>query len=239
MIRLNKYIADAGVCTRRKADELIKAGRIKVNDIVVTTLGIKVQKGDRVEYKGKILSCIKKHYILLNKPKGFPVISVDPDNKKTAINLVKSASEEPLFPVGELDDNTSGLLFFSNDMELIKRMSNPEKAIKEKYILQLDNELGPELLEQLQKGIKLKEGVLSFDKAHFGDKGENKKKLIIATSFGTKTIIYKLIEHLGYKVTSLDRVEFSALKKGPLTRGKWRVLTPKEIGYLKMIKGSS
>ena len=239
MIRLNKYIADAGVCTRREADKLIESGKIKVNNVVTTTLGVKVQKNDKVEYQGKLLVSKKFQYVLFNKPKGIHSFLDDPHIKKTMRSLISRFNEGQLMPVRELDAETCGLLLLTDDKELIKRMSSSEIRISEKYILEVHKEVFSETLEKLKNGIQLKEGVFRFDKAHYGDKGKNKKKLIVTISCGTRDVVKTLIEHLGYKVMALDRVEFSALKKGPLSRGKCRLLTAKEVGFLKMIKGSS
>ena len=239
MIRLNKYIANAGVCNRREADKLILSGKIMVNGQVVTILGTKVNVEDKVEYNGKLLTNKKFQYILLNKPKGFYTSLDGPVNNKTPLNLIGNSIQEQLFPVGELDVETMGLLLITNDIELAKRVSDSEQKINEKYILHLDKEMDSETLELLKKGIKLKERVYCFDKVHYGDKGENKKKLIVTISHRTKNIISRLIEHLGYKVITLDRIEFHTLKKGSLSRGKWRLLTAKEIGFFKMIKDSS
>jgi 23S rRNA pseudouridine2605 synthase len=230
-IRLNRFIANAGVCSRRDADELIKAGKIKVNGTVVTELGTKVKRTDKVEYKGKSLRAEKLQYVLLNKPKDYITTMDDPQNRKTVMKLVGNACPERIFPVGRLDRQTTGLLLFTNDGELAKKLTHPSFKIKKIYQVELNKPIEKEDFEKILKGVKLDDGVAYVDElALIGESGST---LGIEIHIGKNRIVRRIFESLGYDVIKLDRVMFGTLTKKDLSRGKWRHLGPKEIMNLK------
>ncbi|WP_017730174.1 pseudouridine synthase [Nafulsella turpanensis] len=233
-IRLNKYIADAGVCSRREADKLIEAGEVKVNGQVVTELGTKVSRKDVVTYNGKKLSAEKLVYVLLNKPKDFITTMDDPDERKTVMQLVNNAGHERIYPVGRLDRNTTGLLLLTNDGELTKRLSHPSHMVKKIYQVDLNKPLEEEDFEKIQAGLQLEDGeakvdeiaILSADRSIVG----------VEIHIGRNRIVRRIFEHLGYEVIRLDRVMYAGLTKKDLPRGKWRYLTQKELIRLKHFK---
>jgi len=231
--RLNKIIANAGVCSRRDADKLILEGEIKVNGEVVTSLGYKVTSKDVVTYRNQELSSEKKVYLLLNKPKGFVTTLDDPHAEKTVMQLVDSACDERIYPVGRLDKETTGLLLFTNDGELAKKLTHPSYEKKKIYHVFLDQDFKTEDLEQVKKGIELEDGFIAADAISFVEK-EDKKQVGIEIHSGKNRIVRRIFAHLGYKVVKLDRVFFAGLTKTKLPRGKWRFLTEAEVGYLKM-----
>lgn len=228
--RLNKYIANAGVCSRRDADKLIAAGEIQVNDKVVTELGYKVGPGDQVKYKGKVLVAEKLVYILLNKPKGFITTTDDPQERKTVMELVKTAGPERIYPVGRLDRATTGLLMFTNDGELAVSLAHPSNNIKKIYKVDLDKPLTKADFERIIDGLELEDGKAIVDKLSYLD---DKRSLGIEIHIGKNRIVRRIFEHLGYEVIKLDRVVYAGLDKANLPRGKWRPLTDKEVIRLK------
>ena len=232
-IRLNKFIANAGICSRREADTLIEKGEVKVNGQVVTSLGFKVTTKDEVEYKGKTISAEKKVYVLLNKPKGFVTTMDDPHAEKKVTSLVKNACEERIYPVGRLDKDTTGLLMFTNDGELTKKLTHPSYEKKKIYHVFLDEEFAPKDLDQVKKGIELEDGFIAADAISYVE-AEDKRQVGIEIHSGKNRIVRRIFAHLGYRVVKLDRVVFAGLTKKKLTRGKWRFLTDKEVGFLKM-----
>ncbi len=232
-IRLNKFIANAGVCSRREADTLIEKGEIQVNGEVVTALGQKITLNDEVTYKGKILSTEKKVYLLLNKPKGFVTTVDDPHAEKTVMQLVKSACEERIYPVGRLDKETTGLLLFTNDGEMAKKLTHPSYEKKKIYHVFLDDDFQQKDLEQVKKGIELEDGFIAADAISFVDEND-KAQVGIEIHSGKNRIVRRIFAHLDYRVVKLDRVIFAGLTKKKLPRGKWRFLTDAEVGYLKM-----
>jgi len=234
--RLNKYIANAGVCSRRDADKLIAAGEIKINGKIVTELGTKVSQGDKVTYKGKRLNPEKNVYILLNKPKDFITTTDDPENRKTVMELVKNAADERIYPVGRLDRNTTGLLLFTNDGELAKKLSHPSHQIRKIYKVELDKSISQEDFLKIEEGLKLEDGPVSVDKVAVLD---NKKTLGLEIHLGRNRIVRRIFEHLGYEVVKLDRVMYANLDKMNLPRGKWRKLSDKEIMSLKGLANKS
>lgn len=231
LIRLNKYIANAGVCSRREADELIAKGLVSVNGVVVTELGTKVQKSDRVVYNGKRMNPEKPVYILLNKPKDFITTTDDPLERKTVMALVENACEERVFPIGRLDRNTTGLLLFTNDGELAAKLSHPSNEIKKIYQVTLDKPLTKNDEEQIQKGLTLEDGLAEVDDLQV--LSLDRRILGLEIHIGRNRIVRRIFAHLGYDVTALDRVLFAGLDKKDLKRGNYRFLTEKEVMRLK------
>ncbi|PTN08364.1 pseudouridine synthase [Mangrovibacterium marinum] len=232
-IRLNKYIANSGVCSRREADKLIADGEITVNGQVVTELGAKVCKRDEVLYKGKPLMVEKKVYLLLNKPRGFVTTLDDPHAEHTVMELVDSACDERIYPVGRLDKETSGVLLFTNDGELAKKLTHPSYEKKKIYHVFLNVDFDEAHLSQIQQGFELEDGFIKADSISFVDSAD-KKQVGIEIHSGRNRIVRRIFAHFGYKVARLDRVYFAGLTKKNLPRGNWRFLTPKEINFFKM-----
>lgn len=233
--RLNKYIADAGVCSRREADKLVEKGEITINDKVVTQLGTKVSPKDVVKYNGKVLRGEKLRYLLLNKPKGFITTSDDPQNRRTVMNLVEKACTERIYSVGRLDRNTTGLLLFTNDGELTTRLTHPKHGVKKLYHVVLDKPLSKNDLLKIMDGVELEDGRIKPDSINWVTDEINKKHVGIELHSGKNRIVRRIFEHLGYEVIKLDRVIFAGLTKLDLPRGKWRFLSEKEVNILKMI----
>ena len=233
-IRLNRFIANTGLCSRREADEHIKAGLIKVNDQLVTEMGVKVDPADKVSFKDNVLNNQRKIYLLLNKPKGF-VTSVDePQGKKIVMDLVRSACKERIYPVGRLDKMTTGVLLFTNDGDLSLKLTHPSNRMRKVYQVTLDKPLAEEDLEKLQKGIELEDGAIAFDTIAFTDP-DNKTQIGVEIHSGRNRIIRRMFESVAYKVIKLDRVYFAGLTRKGLKRGKWRFLSPEEVAFLKMM----
>ncbi|MTI20629.1 rRNA pseudouridine synthase [Fulvivirga sp. RKSG066] len=231
LVRLNKFIANAGVCSRRDADKLIEAGEIKVNGKVVTELGTKVSKTDKVSYKGRSLKPEKLVYVLLNKPKDFITTTDDPENRRTVMELVKNATEERLYPVGRLDRNTTGLLLFTNDGELAEKLAHPSNEIKKIYRVEIDRPIDEADFNTIESGFTLEDGEVKVDKVAVVDQ----KGFVIGLEIhiGRNRIVRRVFEHLGYEVLKLDRVMYAGLDKLNLPRGKWRFLTDREVTRLK------
>lgn len=238
-IRLNKYISNAGICSRREADKLIEAGAIKVNGIVVTELGTKISLSDKVQYGDQSLSREKLRYVLLNKPKGFITTADDPEDRKTVMHLVENACKERIYPVGRLDRNTTGLLLLTNDGELAKRLTHPRYGIKKIYHVMLDHNLAKTDMVKIEAGIELEDGLIKVDAIEYVGDGKDKKELGIELHSGKNRIVRRIFEQLEYKVVKLDRVGFAGLTKKNLSRGEWRFLEEKEIGFLKMTSTDS
>ena len=233
-IRLNRFIANTGLCSRREADEHIKAGLIKVNNELVTEMGVKVNPGDEVSFKDTLLTNQRKIYLLLNKPKGF-VTSVDePQGKKIVMDLVRSACKERIYPVGRLDKMTTGVLLFTNDGDLSLKLTHPSNRMRKVYQVSLDKPLVEEDLEKLQKGIELEDGAIAFDSIAYTDM-DNKSLIGVEIHSGKNRIVRRMFESVGYKVIKLDRVYFAGLTRKGLKRGKWRFLSPEEVAFLKMM----
>ena len=233
LIRLNKYIANAGVCSRREADVLITTGAIKVNGEVVTTLGTKIKPGDVVHYGDQKLSNEKKVYVLLNKPKDYISTVDDPQERKTVLQLLGNTFRERLYPVGRLDRNTTGLLLLTNDGELTKKLTHPKHKVKKIYQVQLDKSLSKDHMQQVADGVQLDKEKVTPDNIAFTTP-QNKQEIGIELHSGQNRVVRRIFEQLGYKVTKLDRVMFAGLTKKDLPRGKWRELTEKEVSFLKM-----
>lgn len=235
-VRLNKYLSNAGVCSRREADELIKAGVVEVNGVVITEMGYKVAPGDKVKYGGESLSMETHRYVLLNKPKDFITTSSDPQNRRTVIHLVKNACRERIYAVGRLDRNTTGLLLFTNDGDLAKKLTHPKFNVKKIYQVTLDRPLSFEHLNAIKEGITLEDGLIKPDHVDYVTELKDKKEIGIEIHSGRNRIVRRIFESLDYKVMKLDRVVFAGLNKKDLPRGKWRFLTEQEVAFLKMNK---
>ncbi|RAU84227.1 pseudouridine synthase [Pontibacter arcticus] len=230
-LRLNRYIANAGVCSRREADVLIESGEIKVNGEVVTEMGYKVNPGDTVMYGKQVLSREKMVYVLLNKPKDFITTTDDPEGRKTVMSLVENASTERIFPVGRLDRNTTGLLLFTNDGEMAQKLTHPSNNVKKIYQVELDKPLTKDHFRQIAEGLELEDGKADVDDVAL--LGESNKFVGIEIHIGRNRIVRRIFEHLGYDVVSLDRVQYATLTKKDLPRSNWRYLTEKEVIRLK------
>jgi len=231
-IRLNRFIANSGVCSRREADELIFKGFISVNGKQIRDLGTKVTYSDDVRYKGKKLSAERKVYILMNKPKGFIATVDDPHAEKTVIDLLKDACPERVYPVGRLDKDTTGVLLLTNDGELTGKLTHPKYERKKIYHVFLDKVITKNDLTRLAEGVTLEDGVVTADAVSYAD-SDDKTQVGIELHSGKNRIIKRMFESLGYKVKKLDRVYFAGLTKKNVARGKWRFLSPKEINMLK------
>jgi 23S rRNA pseudouridine2605 synthase len=232
-IRLNKYLSNAGVASRREADTLIQSGVVKVNGVVVDQLGYKIDPGDKVTYGDAPVRSERKVYLLLNKPKDYITTTDDPQERKTVMELIAKACKERVYPVGRLDRNTTGLLLFTNDGELTTKLMHPKFKIKKVYHVSLNKGLKPEDFKAIMDGIELEDGLIKADDLAFV--GEGKKEIGIEIHSGRNRIVRRIFEHLGYDVLKLDRVSFAGLTKKDLPRGKHRFLTGKEIGFLQMI----
>jgi 23S rRNA pseudouridine2605 synthase len=232
-MRLNRFIANAGVCSRREADTYISAGMVSVNGTVVTELGVKVLPTDEVRFDGTRLNPEKKVYLLLNKPKDFVTTTDDPHADKIVMDLVKDACTERIYPVGRLDRNTTGLLLFTNDGDLSKRLTHPSHTMKKVYQVSLDKPVTMDHLQQIADGIELEDGHIAADAISYIS-NEEKDEVGIEIHTGRNRIVRRIFEHFGYRVKKLDRVLFAGLTKKNLPRGKYRFLTEKEIQYLKM-----
>ena len=232
-IRLNKYLANAGVCSRREADEFIQAGVVKVNGEVVTELGTKVMRTDSVMFHEQPVSLEKKVYVLLNKPKDHVTTSDDPQQRKTVMDLVKDACTERIYPVGRLDRNTTGVLLLTNDGDLASKLTHPKFLKKKVYHVYLDKNVTAHDLQQIRDGITLEDGDIKADAVEYADPVD-KKQVGIEIHSGKNRIVRRIFEHLGYKVTKLDRVLFAGLTKKNLRRGDWRYLTEEEVNRLRM-----
>lgn len=234
-IRLNKYLANTGLCSRREADAYIQSGQVTVNGNKVTELGTKISAHDKVTFKGKKLLAEKKVYVLMNKPKDIITTTDDPQGRKTIFSIIKNRPDERIYPVGRLDRMTTGVLLLTNDGDLTKILTHPKYQKKKIYQVSLNKALTNNDLEQIASGITLEDGFIKADAISFIDV-DDKKQIGIEIHSGRNRILRRIFEHLGYKVIKLDRVYFAGLTKKGLSRGKWRYLTNKEISTLK--KGS-
>jgi 23S rRNA pseudouridine2605 synthase len=232
-IRLNKYIASTGICSRREADEFIQAGLITVNGKLVTELGVKVSSADLVKYNGETLREEKKVYILMNKPKDYVTTVEDPHAKKTVLELVRGACKERVYPVGRLDRNTTGVLLLTNDGEITKRLTHPKFEKLKIYHVYLNRNLKQGDMDKVASGITLEDGFIKADSISYADPVD-KKQVGIEIHSGRNHIVRRIFESLGYEIAKLDRVYFAGLTKKNLRRGEWRFLSEKEIAMLKM-----
>ena len=232
-IRLNKFLANAGVCSRREADEFIQAGVVMVNGEVVTELGTKVLRTDEVKFHDQPVSMEKKVYVLLNKPKDYVTTSDDPQQRKTVMDLVKNACPERIYPVGRLDRNTTGVLLLTNDGDLASKLTHPKFLKKKIYHVYLDKAVTAHDMQQIAEGITLDDGDIKADAIEYAS-DTDKKQVGIEIHSGKNRIVRRIFESLGYKVTKLDRVQFAGLTKKNVRRGDWRYLTEEEVDRLRM-----
>jgi len=232
-MRLNRYIANAGLCSRREADTYIATGCVTVNGKIVSEMGYQVLFGDTVSFNGRVISSEKKVYVLLNKPKGYVTTSDDPHADKTVMELVANACPERIYPVGRLDKSTTGLLLFTNDGDLTKRLTHPKYNRKKIYHVFLDQKVSKNHLQEIIDGVTLEDGFVAADSVSYVSE-EDKKQVGIEIHSGKNKIVRRIFEHLGYKVVKLDRVYFCGLTKKDLPRGRWRMLTEDEVNLLKM-----
>ena len=232
-IRLNKFMANAGLCSRREADEYIQKGLIKVNGEVVTELGTKISHDDVVEYNDKVVTLESKCYILLNKPKDCVTTSDDPNGRLTVMDLVKGACEERIYPVGRLDRNTTGVLLLTNDGDLASKLTHPKFVKKKIYHVWTDKDIAEEDMQRIADGIELEDGPIHADAISYATETDRNQAGIEIHS-GRNRIVRRIFESLGYHVTKLDRVYFAGLTKKNLPRGRWRYLTQEEVNFLKM-----
>ena len=232
-IRLNKFLANAGVCSRREADEFITAGVVSVNGEVVTELGTKIKRSDVVKFHDEPVSIERKVYVLLNKPKDTVTTSDDPQERRTVMDLVKGACNERIYPVGRLDRNTTGVLLLTNDGDLASKLTHPKFLKKKIYHVHLDKNLTKADMEQIAAGIQLEDGEIHADAISYTDDFK-KDQVGIEIHSGKNRIVRRIFESLGYKVVKLDRVFFAGLTKKGLRRGDWRYLSEAEVNYLRM-----
>ena len=232
-IRLNKYLANAGVCSRREADDFIQAGVVSVNGNIVTELGTKVLRGDEVKFHDQPVTLEKKVYVLLNKPKDYVTTSDDPQQRKTVMDLVKDACPERIYPVGRLDRNTTGVLLLTNDGEMASKLTHPKFLKKKVYHVYLDKNVTVHDMQQIATGVELEDGEIHADAIEYADE-RDKKQVGIEIHSGKNRIVRRIFESLGYRVTKLDRVQFAGLTKKNLRRGDWRFLTEQEVDMLRM-----
>ncbi len=232
-IRLNKYLSNAGICSRREADVLIQTGVISVNGEIITEMGYKVKPGDTVRYDGGTINAEKKRYVLLNKPKGFITTMDDPMGRKTVMGLVRKACKERVYPVGRLDKETTGLLLFTNDGDLAKKLTHPRYKASKLYHVTLNKRIPKTDLEKVLEGVLLEDGTSRFDKADYVKEGDA-FEVGVELHSGKNRIVRRTFEALGYEVLKLDRVRFAGLTKKDIPRGMFRHLTEKEVAFLKM-----
>ncbi len=232
-IRLNKFIANAGICSRRDADVLIQNGAITVNGVIVTELGTKVMPDDEIRYGDQKLVNEKKTYVLLNKPKDYITTTDDPRKRNTVLHILGNAFKERLYPVGRLDRNTTGLLLLTNDGELTKKLTHPSHGVRKLYHVHLDKTLKAGDMMRIAQGINLGGEKVLPDRIEYANP-QNKKEVGIELHSGQNRVVRRMFEHLGYRVQKLDRVVFAGLTKKDLPRGKWRQLSEKEVIYLKI-----
>lgn len=231
--RLNKFISNAGVCSRRQADEYIKAGYVTVNGETVLEMGFKVKPKDIVKFKGKTVQNDKKVYVLLNKPKGFLTTVSDDRERKTVMELVSTVKDVRLYPVGRLDRNSTGILLMTNDGELAQKLSHPSGEVTKVYQVELDKPLEQKDLLKIRAGVELEDGRATVDQVDYTLPRGDDKHVGIELHSGRNRIVRRIFESLGYEVQKLDRVLYAGLTKKNLPRGKWRFLTEKEVIFLK------
>ena len=232
-IRLNKFLANAGICSRREADEFIAAGVVSVNGEIVTELGTKIKRTDEVKFHDQPVSVERKVYVLLNKPKDCVTTSDDPQERKTVMHCVKDACKERIYPVGRLDRNTTGVLLLTNDGDLASKLTHPKFLKKKIYHVYCDKNVTKADLDQIAAGITLEDGEIHADAISYASETD-KKQVGIEIHSGKNRIVRRIFESLGYKVIKLDRVYFAGLTKKGLKRGDWRYLTEQEVNFLRM-----
>ena len=232
-IRLNKYMANAGICSRREADEFIQAGEVLVNGVQVTELGTKITRNDTVTFRGKVVTLERKIYVLLNKPKDCVTTSDDPQGRLTVMDIVRNACTERIYPVGRLDRNTTGVLLLTNDGDLASKLTHPKFIKKKIYHVWLDRDVNEEDMQRIADGIELEDGPIQPDAVSYANETD-KNQVGIEIHSGRNRIVRRIFEALGYRVVKLDRVYFAGLTKKNLQRGRWRYLTQQEVNMLQM-----
>lgn len=232
-IRLNKFLSNAGVASRREADVLIQTGVVSVNDQIILELGYKIKPGDVVKYDGQTINAETKRYVLLNKPKDFITTMDDPLGRKTVMSLVKKACKERIYPVGRLDRETTGLLLFTNDGDLAKKLTHPKYKASKIYHVEANKAVTLEDVEKMKSGITLEDGIIKCDHVEFIENGGS-REIGVELHSGKNRVVRRIFESLGYEVVKLDRVKFASLTKKDLPRGFYRHLTEKEVSFLKM-----
>ena len=235
-IRLNRFLANSGICSRREADTLISSGAVSVNNEVVTKLGTKVSPDDTIHYGGELIQSQRKQYVLLNKPKNYITTMDDPKGRKTVMELVHRACKERIYPVGRLDRATTGLLLFTNDGQMTKRLTHPSGQVTKIYHVNLDKNVSQRHMIEMVEGIQLEDGFSQVDKVSYLP-NSSKASISIELHSGRNRIIRRIMEHLGYKVTKLDRVNFAGLTKKDIPRGRFKQLSEQEIGLLHRVCG--
>lgn len=232
-VRLNKFLSNAGIASRREADVLISTGLVSVNGEIVTEMGYKVKPGDEVKYDGHTIKTATKRYVILNKPKGFVTSLNDPFGRKNAYGLLKKACKEVVFPMGKMDKDTTGLILYTNDSDLEKKMFHPKHKPSRLYHVELKQKMQPEDMEKLLSGVLLEDGTIRFEKAEYVA-GKEMYEIGLEVRSTKSQIVQRALDALGYHVSKLDRVSFAGLTKKDLPRGHYRLLTEKEIAFLKM-----
>ncbi len=232
-IRLNKYLSNAGYCSRRKADDLIISGVVSVNGNIIRELGTKISPKDKVSIKGKPIVSEKKVYVLLNKPKDFITTTTDTHDRKTVMDLIGNKIRERIYPVGRLDRNTTGLLLLTNDGDIARKLTHPSFEVKKVYQVTLDKALDQETFKQIEKGTILEDGFIKPDAIAYANPAKTMEEIGVEIHSGKNRIVRRIFEHYGYKVKKLDRTAFGFLSKKDLPRGRWRYLDAKEISFLK------
>ena len=237
LIRLNKYLSNAGICSRREADDLISSGVVQVNGKTITEMGFRVKPTDIIKYGGQTLKKERLVYFILNKPKDYITTADDPQNRKTVLELMQGACRERIYPVGRLDRATTGLLMFTNDGDLTKKLTHPRFGVRKIYHVELNKPLKHSDLDKIAEGIELEDGPIKVDEISYAGGGADKTLVGVEIHSGKNRIVRRIFEHMGYNVRKLDRVMFGSLTKKDLPRGRWRLLTEAEVGMLKMISG--
>jgi len=235
-MRLNRFIANAGICSRREADTIIESGAVTVNGKVVTEMGTRVMPTDKVTVGGDTIQHEKKVYLVMNKPKNFITTANDPQGRRTVLQLVGKLKQR-VYPVGRLDRATTGVLMFTNDGDLTKKLTHPRYGVTKIYQVSTDKNVSQADLNVLKEGFELEDGFIKADDASFVGNGNDRKLIGIQMHSGKNRIVRRMIAHLGYKVMKLDRVSFANLTKKDLARGQWRYLTEEEVSFLKMLPG--
>ena len=234
-IRLNKFLSNAGICSRREADVLIDTGVVSINGVIVTEMGYKVKPGDVVQYDGQTITTGTKRYVLLNKPKGYITTLDDPRGRKTVMTLVSKACREQIFPVGRMERDTTGLMLFTNDGDMMKKLLHPRYHARKIYHVETNKSVSREDLEKMTRGVDLEDGRFRAEEASFVDGGSS-NEIGIEIKSGKNQVVRRLLEALGYEVIKLDRVMYAGLTKKDLPRGYYRHHTEQEVAFLKMSK---
>ena len=235
LVRLNKYIANAGICSRREADDLISSGVVQVNGKTIVEMGYRVKPTDIIKYGGQTLKKERMVYLILNKPKDYITTADDPQKRRTVLELIQGACKERVYPVGRLDRATTGLLMFTNDGDLTKKLTHPKFGVRKIYHVELDKPLKRVDLDKIAEGLELEDGPIKVDEISYVANGIDKTQVGVEIHSGKNRIVRRIFEHMGYNVRKLDRVMFGSLTKKDLSRGRWRLLSDAEVGMLKMI----